>query len=222
MFECFKSKPVKPEVSRPSKPVETVGPLNNVPFAFIVGHNSSSKGATNYLKESEFVFNSRIARKAQVKLESIGIASAILFRPAGRSYSSQVRDVCKQVKRIDARFGLCMHFNDASSSKATGCEVLVRDTYQPEDENFADFLTDLMNERLGFVERHKDGVKVVGKGHNGEGMLSALAKAGCLSVLIEPCFAKDKKNAKKIFENEDAYVSILVEAIRELVTGKLK
>lgn len=220
MFDCFKKAP-KPEIKEPAKPINTVGPSDNTPLAFVVGHNERSKGATNYLGESEWVFNSRIARKAQNKLAELGIRTAILFRPTGKGYSSQVRSIKKQAARINAKYAFCMHFNAASSSKATGCEVLIRNTRATEDERVADYMTDLLNERMGFKERHDDGIKVLHSGHNGYGMLKGLYDVDCLAVLLEPCFAKNRKQASKIFENEDAYVDIVVESALKLVTGKL-
>ena len=215
-----KKKP-KPQVQEPARPIPTVGPEDNVPFVFVVGHNERSQGAWNYLGESEWVFNKRIANKASGKLADLGVRTAIVFRPPGKRYSSQVYEVKKQVKRLGAKYAYCLHFNDASSETATGCEVLIRKTRPKADEMVADYITDLLNERLGFRERHSDGIKVVSSGHAGAGMLEGLWDVECLAVLLEPCFARNKEQAKHIFENEDAYVDIIVETVFKLVTGNL-
>lgn len=221
MFDCMKKK-TKPQVEEPAKPIPTVGDDDNVPFVFVVGHNESSQGAVNYLGESEWIFNQRIAKKASKKLASHGVRSAIIFRNTG-SYSSQVASVKSQVERIGAKFAFCLHFNDASSIKASGCEVLIRNTSSPDDEMVADYITDLLNERFGIPERGDDGIKIVSSGHGGYGMLNGLYEVGCLAVLPEPCFCRNREEAKKIFENEDAYVDVLVESAYKFCTGnKLK
>ena len=76
-------------------------------------------------------------------------------------------------------------------------------------------------QKLGFRERHDDGIKIVSKGHNGYGMIDGLNDAGVMSVLLEPCFATNRTQAKKIFEQEDKYVDILVDAVHKLLTGNL-
>lgn len=220
MFGCMKKKP-KPKVNKPVKPIRTIGPDDNVPFVFVIGHNEGSKGARNYLGEQEWDFNKRIATKAIGKLEELGINAGILFRPKGIGYSRQVLSIVKQAKSLDAKFAFCMHFNDASSLKAAGCEVLIESTRWPEDSQLADFITDELNEKYGFKERHDDGIKIVSRGHNGYGMIHGLNNAGLVSVLLEPCFARNKKESKHIFEKEDNYVDILVDAVFKLVTGNL-
>lgn len=220
MFDCFKTKR-KPQINKPTKPVDTIEPEDNFPFVFIVGHNEKSKGATNYLGEQEWDFNKRIASKAINKLEDLGVNSAILFRPVGVGYSKQVEDIVEQATKLGAIFGICMHFNDASSVNASGTEVLISNTQWPEDEQFADYLTDELNRKLGIKERGNDGIKVVSRGHNGFGMINGLNEAGVMSVLIEPCFARNRKESKRVFEEEDNYVDILVDAVFKLVTGAL-
>lgn len=216
MFDCLKKKP-KPQVNEPVKPIPTVGGNDNVPIIFVVGHNEKSKGAVNYLGESEWDFNKRIASKAIKKLGDKGVYAAIIFRPAGVGYSSQVKSVVKQAKRLGAFFALCMHFNDASYSGARGCEALIKNTTSKRDNLIADFITDELNEKYGVKERHDDGIKVINRGHNGYGMINGLDSAGVITVLLEPCFAKNRSESKVIFEEEDNYVNILVDAAFKLV-----
>ena len=81
MFGCLKGKTPRVE---PSGPIITIDSSlevvightrNRIKLAIIVGHNKKKQGADNYLGESEWVFNSRIARKLQVKLTALGIES---------------------------------------------------------------------------------------------------------------------------------------------------
>lgn len=219
MFDCFREKP-KPIFSKPENPVDTIGPVNGTPFAFIVGHNKISQGAVNYLGESEFSFNSRIAEKAKQKLAALGVRSMIVFRPTG-SYSSQVEYVADLVSDHFVKHAFCLHFNASGISRANGCEVLIRQTENKDDELVADFITDRINEKFGIKERRNDGVFLIYRGHNGFGMLDALHKVSVVPVIVEPCFATNREEAKKIFEHEDDYVDILVEAAFKLSIGEM-
>jgi len=214
MFECFKETYKKPE----TKMTQVVDKFSTK-IAVIVGHNAKSQGATNYLKESEYVFNSRIALKMQEKCALLGIELVILKRPSGLSYKDQCRAVAKQVKALSISYTIELHFN-AASSKALGCEVLVDATHSNYDDKIADYITDQLNELYGFKERHEDGVKTVTPEHDGHGMLEAVKNAGAVSVLVEPCFAH-YRNAESalIFEQEDKYVDVLVGTCLQICKG---
>jgi N-acetylmuramoyl-L-alanine amidase len=181
-------------------------------IGIVVGHNKKRQGATNYLGESEFVFNSRIAKKLQMKLDELNIRSAVIFRPSSGGYGYECSSVAKQLRGMGASHALCLHFN--STKGAMGCEVLIANTHTKEDDEFADKVTDMLNEEYGFVERRDDGVFTVSSRHNGAGMLNAINRKGIVSALIEPCFADERtKESKLIFESEDKYVVVLARAI---------
>jgi hypothetical protein len=189
--------------------------------AFVVGHNSGAQGAWNYLKESEWSFNSRIAKKCQAKMKKAGYQAYVIFRPPGKRYSSQVWAVKEEAKKLSVTHAFCLHFNSASAG-ARGCEFLIPQSASDIDNKMADMGTDLLNERMGIIERREDGVFEVSPSHNGSGMLMALRDAGIHAVLPEPCFANYRtKESAAIFENEDAYVDILVEVALACATGKI-
>lgn len=220
MFDCFKKKAKAPQVKEPERPINTIGPDDNVPIALVVGHNHKSQGATNYLGESEYRFNKRIANKIQQKLLVNGIKTAIIERPTG-SYSYQSRKVAEMCKELGVEFSMHMHFNSASS-KARGCEVLVAPTSTKLDDNFADYMTDRLNKEYGFRERHEDGIKRVYKGHRGYTMLAAVRDKGIIPVLLEPTFANHRhRESILIFEQEDKYVDLLVDCLYKVARGEL-
>lgn len=190
-------------------------------FAIIVGHTETQQGAINYLNETEFVFNSRIALKVQNKLLDVyGLSCKILFRPSGVGYMKQVETIVKSALEANVKYCMELHFNSING-KAFGCEVLVANTSELTDNRLADYITDLLNERLAIRERGNDGVVVVEKDHRGAGMLYALKEAGILSCIVEPCFANIRtKESAAIFEDEDQYVDILVESAVRLMQGK--
>lgn len=211
MFDCLRSKP-KTKVEEPK--VSSQHPRDiRVPVGIVIGHNKRSQGASNYLGESEWVFNSRIANKMQKKLADAGIRSVIIFRPESRSYSYQCRSVGKEVRKYGCAVVFCMHFNSAGKG-ARGCEVLVHHKANTVTRELADLVTDELNEKLGLKERHDDGIKYVYSGHNGFGMLDVISDTDACGLLPEPCFGNYKtKESAAIFENEDRYVDILVSSI---------
>ena len=213
MFRCRKK---KPEVSTSPLPESTsrTGSTSDTVVGLVVGHNKRAQGANNYLGESEWVFNSRIAKKLQSKMNDAGIKSVIVFRPDSGGYRHECRSVAKELEKHGCSYSIHMHFNSAGAT-ARGCEVLVAPTRTDRDDLFGQVFTDILNEKYKFVERGKDGVKTVYKGHNGYGMLAEVKSRGITPVLIEPCFANTRnRESRIIFENEDRYVAVLLEAVR--------
>jgi hypothetical protein len=186
-------------------------------FFIIVGHNHSAQGASNYLKESEYSFNKRVAGKLQNYLADRKVPAYIILRPSG-SYGKQVRSVVSQVKKIKKdkdikkAFALLLHFNWAS--REIGCEFLVKKNDPTNAHGLADNLSDSLNEKLGIRERHDDGVYPVGSKHNGAGMIYALDDIEVYGTIAEPCAGNIRsKTSASIFEHEDRYVSILGDAV---------
>lgn len=208
MFNCFKKR------QRPIKP-ETMIVKSAWILGIVVGHNEKAQGAVNYLGESEFQFNSRIAKKLQFKLREKGIISNIIFRPVG-SYSYQVSCTRRDLHNSGCTHSLHLHFNSASSN-ALGCEVLLVDTLSAHDNLIADIITDKLNERFNFHERGQDGLRILKQNHNGFRMLKEISDSGLSPVLVEPCFAH-YRNAESalIFEKEDLYVNVLCDSYAEL------
>lgn len=176
----------------------------------IVGHNKDAQGAVNYLGETEWSFNSRIANKLSVKLNELSIYCKVIHRPVG-TYSQQVNYIADQVKDMPRDVVFSLHFN-SNSVPSYGCEVLIVDTISPIDNIIAKDIIDMINTSFSVKER---GVKTVNNTHNGYGELNALKLKGMLGMIIEPCFGNNRADAQKLFENEDAYVDILVNAAKK-------
>lgn len=221
MFPCLKKKP-KPEISRPTKPPEKpiqVG--DDFLVAWVEGHTWKKPGARNYLKECEKPWSNRIGSKVMAKVADRGYRMVRIERPEG-SYSSQCRYVADKAEDLGVTHSLHSHFN-AASSPGKGGEGLVPPTSTLIDDLMADMFTDLLNKRLGFKERHEDGIKRVYKGHNGYTMLDKVSDKGVHAIILEPTFAHYRHaESIAIFENEDAYVDIIVELIVAIYEGKLR
>jgi len=182
-------------------------------IGIVVGHNATAQGADNYLGESEYEINSRIAIKLKDKLNELLIPSVIVHRPTGVSYSSQARSVARSLSASGVYAAVLLHFNSAGRG-ARGCEVLIAKTATPKDNLFADAFTDTLNEEYGFIERGDDGIQTISSSHNGYGMISRINKKGIISALVEPAFADYRTNESRlIFEEEDKYVLVLARAI---------
>lgn len=216
MFPCCKK---KPEVTKQfhSDPIKTIGDKDNFPIALVVGHNEKSQGAENYLGETEFVFNSRIALKVQNALNDLKVPSVIIKRPPIRNYKIQCEAVSERVHKYGCAISLHLHFN-SFTEEVFGCEILVLEGLDNNGEEAADFITDQLNFELDIKQRAVDGVSFISNYHNGYGMLKAVYDVGCIPLLIEPCFANIRtKESIQIFENEDAYVKVLAYSLADLV-----
>lgn len=208
---------------KPKAPVETdtginppSGSMSDLIVGLVVGHNEKRQGADNYLKESEWVFNSRITRKLKERLNYLGIRSVIVFRPTSGGYNHECKSVANELEKNQVTHAICFHFNSAGKG-ARGCEVLIAETHTKEDDLFADEFTDILNEKYGFRERGKDGIKIVSSKHNGYGMINRINRKGIVTALIEPCFADyPTKESRLIFEQEDKYVLVLTSAIQNI------
>jgi len=208
----------KPIVQIPSNneesripPVVDLDPYKRI--AIVVGHNSKKQGADNYLGESEYNFNSRIANKLQLKLASEGVSSFVIKRPSGVSYRKQSIVVANKVDELNASHAILLHFNSAGRG-AMGVEVLIAQTATKGDNIFADNFSDMLNEEYGFIERRDDGVFTINKNHNGFQMINRINGKGIVSCLVEPCFADYKtKESQLIFEQEDKYVDVLLRSV---------
>ena len=180
-------------------------------IGIVVGHNEMNQGAINYLGETEFLYNKRIAAKLFLKLRDIGINAAIITRPSLVGYHEQVKAVLEQVKHSKVDLTFHLHFN-SFGSPITGCEALIVRT---KDSWIADSVTDMLNETFGIKERAQDGVKLIDILHSGYDMLKAVTDEDVPGITIEPTFANHRHHESKIiFEKEDAYVDLLVVCIK--------
>lgn len=212
-------------VDRVTKPpvVETVIHPEVPSFFLVVGHNSKSGGTYNYLGESEYSFYLRgfkIVAKYLQELAPI-IPTYIVTRPAGVSYNKQVSAVCKKINAIThgaKSYGFNGHFN--STRGATGSEGLVaKGSYSDFDDTFADIYTDLLA-TLDIRQRYYNGVKELGSGHSGYGMINGMHNVNCTTIIGEPCFDYKYKESVAIFENEERYFKLIAVAIIKTYQAK--
>lgn len=186
--------------------------------ALIVGHTKKSQGATAYNGESEYVFNTKVAKRVSKNLNEFGINCKIFYRDKAGIYGAahDIKD------HFEADLSLELHFN-AFKKVAFGTECLITDNggrYQDKTKciEFADILTDRFSEIYNMRERHDDGVKVVTKGDRGEYNLRTVHRVAKvpIALLFEPCFMNIKnKESEQIVEQPVLYSYNLAKIIAE-------
>jgi N-acetylmuramoyl-L-alanine amidase len=198
-------------------------------IAIIVGHTAKSQGAVNYLGESEFNFNSRVAKKMKEHINKKYPKKniKIFFREEG-NYSAAVSKVGKDVGKFGASISMELHFN-SFKQVAYGCEILVWEGAKDfkKTVKISDEITDKMSLKFKLKQRHKhnfpgitvgDGVKILATGDRGALNIKTCNDNGVThAMLIEPCFANiESAESKSIFENEDKYVEFLAEELSKI------
>lgn len=154
-------------------------------LAIVVGHNSLAQGAVRVdTGETEFVWNSRLAKKIASLSEDFGIEVSVFHRIAGGGYSREIERVYSEVDRFNPDGSIELHFNGAESPAATGTEVLSSGTAL--SLRLAASVQREIVSTLGLRDR---GVKTIGgKSRGGKSLYSGKAPA----ILVEPFFGSSK------------------------------
>jgi len=200
-----------------SKQVATVGKPAVVPkkqhiIGVIVGHNSKAQGAVNYKGETEFAFNTRIAKAMKSIIDANPDYDCVIYnREPGSSFGDEIFEMAQKVKKDSCLFTIELHFNSGPTG-ARGCEILVH-TKNLMAIRIADAITDQIEYKFGIRQRDQDGVKELKRGDRGAYNILAIEDAGVeVALLVEPCFANVKTaESQKIFDNEGLYAQVLAE-----------
>lgn len=178
--------------------------MKNKKVAIIVGHSKRSQGARNYLGESEYNFNRRIAQKLVLRLQDCDIP-AMAFLRKGMIFSDAVKDIGKRVNAYKPYICLELHFN-SFKTEVNGAEMLCLPF------KHTTLATKLLEnfEKLKIKNR---GVKLVRVSDRGYKNLDAV-KFVPYSYIVEPCFANFRnEGTKNIIEDEHIYVTLLCDTI---------
>jgi N-acetylmuramoyl-L-alanine amidase len=174
-------------------------------LAIIVGHNSEKQGAVRHdTGETEFVWNSDLAKLIEYEARDYpGIEVKTFFRQAGLGYTREIRRVYEETDRWGANATVELHFNSASSPKATGTETLISGT--PASMALAVSVNREMVAALGLRDR---GVKTrSADDRGGASLMSGRAPA----ILIEPFFGSSPEGQKAT--DTSAEKEVLAEAV---------
>jgi N-acetylmuramoyl-L-alanine amidase len=203
--------------------------LKATKIAIIVGHSPKRPGAKNYLKETEYSFNCRIAEKMKEYLAQAYPEKKvkIFYRPEGY-YLPSIKQVAEDVGKWKAKVSLELHFN-SFKTKAYGCETLIWADSENVEETakYADALTDELAKKFNLSERSQyefkngmigDGVKALSGKDRGRKNLQYVEEQGVkVAMLVEPCYANiEQRESKAIFENEDDYALVLADELAKI------
>jgi len=173
-------------------------------LAIVVGHNSEKQGAVRAdTGETEFVWNSRLARRIERLAREYGIQVRTFFRTPGLGYSREIARVYDEVDRWKAEASVELHFNGAASPQATGTETLSSGTAL--SLRLAEAVNREMVAALGLRDR---GIRTRAASERGGGSLhSGRAPA----ILIEPFFGSSPLG--QVATDEDHEQERLADAI---------
>jgi len=95
-----------------------------VRVALCVGHNKKFQGAVGANGVSEWVFNKKVAGAVAQNLASDNIKVRVFYRQPIRSYSTQMRELHKELAEWGADIAVELHFNAVENESVNGHEVL--------------------------------------------------------------------------------------------------
>lgn len=184
-------------------------------LAIIPGHNSKAQGAVRKdTGETEYRFNSRIARHMEDMAESVGngvLEVATFYRTPGSSYTREIERVYDEVDEWGADASIELHFNSFSGN-ATGTEVLSSSSAR--SLVLANAVQDELVKTLGLADR---GVKTKrSKERGGASLYAGRAPA----ILVEPFFGSNDRDLAKVDEWTEernlaaAYLTGCIKAMR--------
>jgi len=196
--------------------------VTNKQFALVVGHNSINQGANNYLGESEYSFNCRIAEAVARNLALQGVR-CIVFKhnPLYFRYNSQQwKDVADRVSKAGIAHAIMLHFN-SFYTPVSRTEALCIHT-QDNVEMARIFLDNM--EGAFFFETKEVKIDIEDKDiDRGEIESSYFNAQGISSIVAEPVFGNfETENSRLFFHNENLYCKVLQNTIKEVLIPDYK
>jgi len=149
-------------------------------IALVVGHRQSKQGAEGSAGISEFEYWSQFAKDLADTINSQHDVK-VYFRRDEVGYSTNMKLLHKQLDANAIDVAIELHFN-ASTSNATGCEVLYA---TPKAEQLATSLYD----NLAILGNTRRGVKHITQQQRG---YKFLAGGNSINILTEPFFATEQ------------------------------
>lgn len=174
----------------------------SIKVGLIVGHSSSSQGASNPGNGlTEFQVNDYIAQQVAAKLDAIGdIVPVVIYR---NRYATLPDDV----NRTDVDFALSLHCN-AFNTTASGTEMLYYHRSR-RGKAFAEILQRRVVGALGLPDR---GIK--GKGSEDRGGY-LLKETNMACVIAEPFFIDNNSDFESVEGHAEIFLQSYVDSITE-------
>lgn len=174
--------------------------MTKMKLALIVGHNRERQGAVrDDTKESEYVFNSRVAKYAEeyARERYPDLIVRTFFRVAGMGYTREINHVYDETDRWGADLTNELHFNSHAGA-GRGCETLTSGTAS--SFKFAQITQELLVARFNLKDR---GVVTRKTGRGSASLISGRAPA----ILSEPFFGSHEAN-QAMFDEHDEEVAL--------------
>jgi len=174
--------------------------------AIVIGHRSKAKGAWGNAGESEFNYNSALAKELKDTLvDSRRVDTKIFYRdnmPGG--YGEKMKRLHKRIDNWGADYSISLHFNAAGREDINGHEVLY---CSKRGRKLAKKLDNLFDKYLDNRDRK---IKKVTRKDRGGGFL---CQGNSVCVLAEPFFAAHQK---KFMPGSEGYNN-LIYAYKEFI-----
>lgn len=170
----------------------------------IIGHSSSSQGASNVNGTTEYAFNEELARSIQQKIMTdpdAGVTTQIIYRDR---YASLPRKI-NNTTEID--FGIALHCN-AFNTKVSGTEVL----HYHRSQNGRHLASVLLTRLLPVLNLNNRGLRPKRSEDRGGYLLRYTHMP---MVIAEPFFIDHTPDLEVAMKNHSELVQAYVEAIKE-------
>lgn len=187
-------------------------------MAIVVGHKASSPGASIAapLNCSEYEYNKDLALYVYRDARNSSLDAQIFTRDG-----TSIKGVYKKVKEwFGEDEGVCaveLHCNSAVSDEAYGTEILI-DAVPSESQALAECMETEIYPIFGRQDKGKRGVKLL---HDGDRGHYALEQTDKPSVILEPAFGNNPKEAALLAKNKMAYSKAIVNAVLLFYNSKL-
>lgn len=197
----------RPAPAAPARILPKPAPSGRI--AIVIGHNARARGAIRVTDGvAEWDFNRRLAAAI---LDHAPGRYRIFHRPAGLSYTAEVREAYAAVDAWAPAASVELHFNAAGDPRATGTETLTSGTAG--SVRLADQMQHHIVRALGLRDR---GLKTLGrKDRGGESLWAGRAPA----VLIEPYFGSNAGDCAAADRNFVALAAAIHTACTAYLTG---
>lgn len=175
-----------------------------------IGHSRrNDKGAVTLWGESEWDYNSKVAKALKAELDSRGIESFITDNYKYSSYSSAIRHCAKLLRDAGATHAIELHFNSASAS-ANGAEWL-----HWHSSSGGRRLAQAMREAFTakFPMMTDRGLKPKRRGQRGSAFLRL---THCPAILTEPFFGSSIHDCAIFKDHEAALAQAYADGIQKL------
>jgi N-acetylmuramoyl-L-alanine amidase len=198
-----------------SEPSSTTSPsLKHAELvAICVGHSrKGDKGAVNVKGDSEWRYNSKVAKALKKELTKREIKSKVYSSYEGSNYREAMTFVKDKLKEDGVDLALELHFN-AYTGRAKGCSMLYRSSKE-ESKKLAEELQFSVLKNFSTIDRKTKGLK------EGDRGLLFVNNDELPSVLCEPFFGDNRQDCE-LFSDFRKLAFSYAAAIENFLVGKV-